>query len=505
MPKKFGRIVLASTGDFPGEKDDKIKGWVEHAGGTFVKELSKDVTHLVCSEKAWKRYYPIVREARRMHIVHLVKLNWLEDSLLSKSGKPLDPAQYEWERRKVKSGATKRKRNQEETMDETHDAKKPKPVKRTRTRASSDMEGEGRSKNERIERAGRSSPVWCETNNVPMRLTCAGKEFDEACIEFEKIMGKQGYRPFTDQSGFVYLLTLVRKDILKNRVEKHRIKVRYAPSFTSCHETFIPVSHQGVDPRRRKSDDSVTPSERLRDQSDGDAWSADGLLLEDPILPPCPVPLYYFPKPYPYSKNPCIASSLPRRLTFANRNLRVPIPDPWAQSLQLFVSEEPTAVPQSANPKHSIPSAVHHPNLQELRKKSYAAYTVYTKPGSRHIQTLVPAGSTFDFAWAMFSKFFKKKVGLEWTDLHNGWKKGLKLEHILKERFGGGDGAGDDERWEVLEPALAKRCATGADAKPIKPDESEEKRPTVTVVVNTTELTTEDQMEARAVTPEEGW
>ena len=70
MPKskKFGSIVLASTGDFLGDKDSKIKGWVEHAGGTFAKELSKDVTHLLCSEKAWKRYYPIgMPPLRRRH------------------------------------------------------------------------------------------------------------------------------------------------------------------------------------------------------------------------------------------------------------------------------------------------------------------------------------------------------------------------------------------------------------------------------------------------------
>lgn len=59
MPKKFGKITLASTGDFPRDKDNKIKGWVEHAGGTFAKELSRNVTHLLCSDKAWKRYYPI--------------------------------------------------------------------------------------------------------------------------------------------------------------------------------------------------------------------------------------------------------------------------------------------------------------------------------------------------------------------------------------------------------------------------------------------------------------
>lgn len=57
MGKTFRNIVLASTGDF-GDKTDKIKNWVEHAGGTFAKEISKDVTHLVTSHRAWKKYHP---------------------------------------------------------------------------------------------------------------------------------------------------------------------------------------------------------------------------------------------------------------------------------------------------------------------------------------------------------------------------------------------------------------------------------------------------------------
>lgn len=64
VSKKFRKVVLASTGDHAANKNDKIKNWVEHAGGVFVKDLSKDVTHLVCSQKAWKRYYPIGKFGR---------------------------------------------------------------------------------------------------------------------------------------------------------------------------------------------------------------------------------------------------------------------------------------------------------------------------------------------------------------------------------------------------------------------------------------------------------
>jgi len=265
---------------------------------------------------------------------------------------------------------------------------------------------------------------------------------------------------FTDQSGFVYLLTLVRKDILKNRVEKHRIKVRYAPSFTSKHDTFIPIINQGVDPRRKKSDVGVSPPERIRCQS-SDTLECGDLPLENPILPPCPVPLYYFPKPYPYSQNPCIASSLSRQLTPSNPNLRVRIPDPWAQSVQIFVSEErPETIP-TGNPKSSTPSAIHHPNLQELRTRTYAGYIVYTKPGSRHVETLITPGSTFDLAWTMFTKFFKKKTNVDWTNLHEGWKRRIKFEDVLKERVGGEDGAADYRPWSVIEPTLTFGASTG--------------------------------------------
>jgi hypothetical protein len=59
MGKTFRNIHLASTSDFPPDKNDKIKGWVKHAGGKFAKHISKDVTHLVASKHAWKQNAPM--------------------------------------------------------------------------------------------------------------------------------------------------------------------------------------------------------------------------------------------------------------------------------------------------------------------------------------------------------------------------------------------------------------------------------------------------------------
>lgn len=59
MGKTLRNLCIASTNDFPGDKNDKIKGWIEHNGGIFSKDMSANVTHLLASQKAWKRYHPL--------------------------------------------------------------------------------------------------------------------------------------------------------------------------------------------------------------------------------------------------------------------------------------------------------------------------------------------------------------------------------------------------------------------------------------------------------------
>lgn len=59
MGRTFKGIVACSTNDHPGPQNEHIKNWVENNGGKFTKELDNDVTHLVCSKKAWQRYHDI--------------------------------------------------------------------------------------------------------------------------------------------------------------------------------------------------------------------------------------------------------------------------------------------------------------------------------------------------------------------------------------------------------------------------------------------------------------
>lgn len=59
MGKTFRGIHASHTNDFDAKKNDKIKGWIEYNGGTFSREISSNVTHLIASPKAWKNKVPL--------------------------------------------------------------------------------------------------------------------------------------------------------------------------------------------------------------------------------------------------------------------------------------------------------------------------------------------------------------------------------------------------------------------------------------------------------------
>ncbi|EXJ80103.1 hypothetical protein A1O3_08389 [Capronia epimyces CBS 606.96] len=507
MGKTFRNICVVSTNDFPTDKNEKIKGWIEHNGGTFCKEISKDVTHLLASQKAWKRYHPLVREARQYRTIRIVQLEWLEDSLLSKSKRPLDTIKYEFEPRRVTKTVRKRKAvTEEDTRGKSEQGIESQSMT-LETRGPRDTlekaTGKRQSKKRKVVRKNKANMAGMKQEksilNKDERIEIAGKEFDAACAEFEKDMAVSGYRPFIDSNGFVFLVTLVRKDILRNQLEKHRLKVRYAPYFASHRHTFYPILPENPDRRRKVSDDVVSPDRCAQYLSSGssgdDAFAEFGPRLLKASLPPCPVPLCYFPKPYPYSRYPAVASSLPRYLKPSNPALRVHIPDPWAQGLQLF--EHDPAVAKTPT-EDSTPTKPKQP-----RFKSYACYFIYTRPGQRHVQMLAPPGSTFDFAWDMFRKFFKRRVGVDWEDRESA-KRRLQMADAQDGKIGGEDGA-NERRWDFWGPLVASWGGNDDPVEPAPSVEGRERRPSVTVVMNTTELTATEAIDAKAKTPPAGW
>ena len=296
-----------------------------------------------------------------------------------------------------------------------------------------------------------------------------------------------GYKPYIDGNGFIYLITLVRKDVLRNRLEKHRLKVRYASCVTSWSETTFPISSEKP---HRVTDQPTTPlytdSSRSGSSQSSSSWNQVDNGWSRPSLPHCPTAMYYFPSPYPFSKYPVISYSHPRSLSQANPKLRVHIPSPYAQTLQLF-EYTPESIDHAGDPG---------------RAKQYACYTVFSTAGKREraMHTLAPPGSNFDFAWAMFRGFFKRKVGVAWEDRDAVTVKSEGDRDIDGGCAMGEDGTDDDKfralgllRWKLPSDVAARQ-----------PKDVSTEGPCAVVVVNKP-ASEEHHICEKARAPKGGW
>ncbi|PGH10014.1 anthranilate synthase/indole-3-glycerol phosphate synthase/phosphoribosylanthranilate isomerase [Blastomyces parvus] len=111
MGKTLRKLHISLAGDF-GQISEKIKQWVEANGGDFSKQLEKGATtHLITTKDAIRKRDATVQQARKIKGLKIVKLEWLEDSLLSKNRRPKRENDYLWyqARDTRKSGTSKHK------------------------------------------------------------------------------------------------------------------------------------------------------------------------------------------------------------------------------------------------------------------------------------------------------------------------------------------------------------------------------------------------------------
>ncbi|EAW07525.1 BRCT domain protein [Aspergillus clavatus NRRL 1] len=93
MGKTLQKIHGCAAGKF-GKDGDKIPQWIRANGGTFSKDVTDRVTHLVTTKEAFEKNVEQVQKAKCLGTVKVVTLAWLEDSLLSKSRKPKPEKPY---------------------------------------------------------------------------------------------------------------------------------------------------------------------------------------------------------------------------------------------------------------------------------------------------------------------------------------------------------------------------------------------------------------------------
>ncbi|WEW55907.1 anthranilate synthase / indole-3-glycerol phosphate synthase [Emydomyces testavorans] len=202
MGKTFGKVNVCTAGDF-GTQADKIKQWVEANGGIYSKQLTLDVTHLITTEAAFRKAVPEgkgplsiplpanygYRKLRRTQCVQLnlkiVSIDWLEDSLLSKTKRPKREGPYLWSR-KIKS-------EKKEALDE----KKKTASKSGATR----------------------------------------KQVHE--------IGIDGYHVYTDGAGVRYSAMLIRPTFLPRFRERHMLRMYESDSLPRMYTVFVKYSRVG--------------------------------------------------------------------------------------------------------------------------------------------------------------------------------------------------------------------------------------------------------------------
>lgn len=278
-------------------------------------------------------------------------------------------------------------------------------------------------------------------------------------------MRTKGYHPYADKTGFLYLIVLVRRDVEKNLIERHRIKVRYSSASFSA------------------STGTQTHSS-------------------------CPISYFRFPAPYPFAAYPVVEARQLKCFKFKpfslNRKLRVPIPTARAHCLQLFESD-------------TIPR----------KYACYLSYTAGRPGVKRETQDLAPPGSDWEFAWAMFTKIFKLRTGEDWDarpDLSDA-REAFRLQidsgkaGVLKKYFeyvppklelpqglrynGGGTDGPAVETHDFNEEHTPK--AIGQSILGKEGIKNCRRRLSVTLVMPFTATAAADDLEASARTPDCGW
>ncbi|EQL29968.1 hypothetical protein BDFG_07456 [Blastomyces dermatitidis ATCC 26199] len=193
MGKTFRKQHISLAGDF-GPISEKIKQWVEANGGDFSKHPEKGATtHLITTKDAFRKRDATVHQARKIKGLKIVKLEWLEDSLLSKTRRPKRENEYLWYQTR---GTCKRDTGK-------------------RKNASKNIDGVGSNCLKKQRR-----------NHGP------GNEVDDHHI-------------FTDSEGFCYLVTLVRPLEDVRFKEKHTLQLYESDSSPHAYVALVKYTRVG--------------------------------------------------------------------------------------------------------------------------------------------------------------------------------------------------------------------------------------------------------------------
>ena len=223
------RFTIALAGNFgPDRTEEKIQGWIAAHGGIFASDISSNVTHLVCSLKAYKQSVPTggpsseqgdillelirpvpVRKALDVETIKIVTFDWLEESLLDGNAKRAKPylVRRVIRQRRVRKDARRFKRKQ--ILRENGTSTPPPSLVGTNVREVAKFKQDCKSFQEHM-----------QAGQVPW-----------LCFRPRLISGfTEGYGIYRDEGGFPYNVTLARVDLATNTNERYHLKVGHLPT-----------------------------------------------------------------------------------------------------------------------------------------------------------------------------------------------------------------------------------------------------------------------------------
>ncbi|KAI9694623.1 MAG: hypothetical protein M1822_000239 [Bathelium mastoideum] len=208
-PKKqgiFRNLTVATTGDLgPSNPPEKVRGWVEHNGGTFTSTVDEHTTHLIASKDHWKRKSSMVRKAMNSeNRIEIVDIAWLIESLDSIKGlKKKRESDYSWKKAHAwkRRDLKERRRKIEQTKKKEHEA--------------------------------------------------VTEQFHTGCKAALEDLGSDNHHIYEDCTGFQYDVTLTRLDLENNTNERHQLKLYESHTLPHTYATFVRFARPRARPIRQ--------------------------------------------------------------------------------------------------------------------------------------------------------------------------------------------------------------------------------------------------------------
>ena len=100
--KSLNKCYIVIAGQYRVDKyQNNVPGWIQSAGGRTQSQVDDNTTHVLASEKAWKRKDGAVTKALKLNQeegrdIKIVSFDWLEDCANNRSKKKEGP--YLWEK-----------------------------------------------------------------------------------------------------------------------------------------------------------------------------------------------------------------------------------------------------------------------------------------------------------------------------------------------------------------------------------------------------------------------